>query len=301
MTAEGLQSMISREARSELTAYHLRLAQLEQADRDLARYAPGTAPQRVLDLRTQRSDAYHEHHFNLLTTDLSDRVQDRHRLPDCAVAVALPAMAGVSEAPGAPADGRITTVATGPGTVSIMGDLRNASDEEQWWVANWHSWVYFPAQPVTGTLSYRFTLRADLIGIPASAVFGSLRASLTLTTVADVTRPQPVITGSYWPVDETLPLTPEAKARLGRNLVVTGSIAMTRDCPAALDLTFIDIISIASGEVNLSRGEASFAVYNGTQQSADSVGRVDYCFDPEWWLKAVSDRAEFDRRPLPFP
>jgi hypothetical protein len=217
----------------------------------------------------------------------------------------LPVMSqGIRETPDTPGtDGAIDTWSLGPGTVIFGGDLRDDGlvnrAEEQWWVSNWHAAVKFPPAPESGVVSYRFQVHNGTTPYQASALSGSVRATITTGTTGDAAAPITNWSGGYWPVDVALPFAPGQSRFLGGYVTISGRIPVAEGKRAALGVIFVVIISIATGQVLLLPTACDFMTMQ-LYVAGGALGAIEYRFDPTWWRKASSDLANFDRI-HPFP
>jgi hypothetical protein len=169
---------------------------------------------------------------------------------------------------------------------------------EKWWIHNWYNSVVFPAAPSSGRLYYRFTVDSECHIYRAPVYSGSVREFATIGWTSDIAS-DPLADWTTWqtvgwPVDETLP---SENLNLGGAVPVVGSIPVAAGHSAALGFIYGTIVSVASGLVQFLWGNF------GTRLTLPPTGTVDYRdydkieyrFEPSWWLEAVAARLELAR------
>jgi hypothetical protein len=92
-----------------------------------------------------------------------------------------------------------------------------------------------------------------------------------------------------WPVNVTLPYS--GPLHFGAPTPVSGSFAVQAGNSAALGFIYGTIVSVASGYVQFLWGNFGTRRTLPPAQSygAKDFDKIEYRFEPKWWLKAVSD------------
>jgi hypothetical protein len=97
-----------------------------------------------------------------------------------------------------------------------------------------------------------------------------------------------------WPVNESLP---SGSLDLGGGVPVTGSIPVVGGRSAALGFIYGTIVSVASGYVQFLWGNFGTrrTVLPGTTVDYRDYDKIEYRFEPAWWLEAIDTRLELAR------
>jgi hypothetical protein len=105
----------------------------------------------------------------------------------------------------------------------------------------------------------------------------------------------------YWPVDATLPWKPDGTTGdLAGDVSVTGQIPVHEGKRAVLGMIFVAIASIVRGQVTLLPPAASFVTYlSGTEEGPNTIGRIEYRFEPAWLGKVRENLAQLNKPLLP--
>lgn len=204
---------------------------------------------------------------------------------------------GIDETPGtSDTEGNITTAGLFVGGLGYGGTLSQDGSNgpaERWWIHNWRNLAVFPGAPHAGRLYYRFTVDSECHIYHAPVLDGSVREFVTIGKTADVAA-TPMNDWTIWqtvgwPIDQPLPT---ATLNLSGAVPVAGSIPVAAGKSAALGFIYGTIISVAGGYVQLLWGNYGTrrTVAGDAPISYRDYGKVEYRFEPDWWLHAVDSR-----------
>lgn len=208
---------------------------------------------------------------------------------------------GVNESPGGGATGSIATAGLYAGGLGFGGTLEPAGSQEQWWIHSWRNSCVFPAAPYKGRLYYRFAVDTECHIYRAPVYSGSLMEFVTIGTTSDVASSPLDQWNTWrtvgWPVNESLP---SANLHLGGTVPVAGSIPVEAGKHAALGFIYGCIVSAAGGYVQFLWG--NFGTRR-TVPASSTVGyqdydKVEFRFEPGWWLDAIDRRVQSAARVL---
>jgi hypothetical protein len=175
------------------------------------------------------------------------------------------------------------------------GTLTENGGHERWWVRTWCNSAVFPPAPVTGRLYYRFAVDSECNIYRDPVQTGSIVEYVTLGTTGDISTAPPVDEWTDWrtvgwPINATLPL-PGPTLVLEGNVLVSDSIAVNAGDSAAIAFIYGTIISVASGLLQLLWGNFGTRVVKAGQTvDYRDYDKIEYRFEPDWWLEAVSNR-----------
>ncbi len=186
---------------------------------------------------------------------------------------------GISEKPGGGASGEIQTAALQPGGVAYGGKLvYGQTDNEKFWIHNWHCLVTFPAAPARSELQYRLGVTAIANLRQAQVSSGGVWAFVTIGTTADANTPITNWTGVGFPVLATLP--PASTPYFTGEAPVSGRFSVGEGRTPAVGLILGAVVSVRGGEVDYLWG--TFGVHRpvaaGVAPPFEAYGRVEYRF-----------------------
>src|SRR5581483_5157714 len=171
---------------------------------------------------------------------------------------------------------------TGPGWVGIDADLAETGGhgphEEEGWSCSWQWTAVFEPAPEDGYLSYRFGVHTSIIPYFASALSGGLYAWISTAAASDsATKLAGWKDVMPWPVDIVLPHQSQALF-LGRDVTLSGTIAVKKGKRAKLGPVAGVIVTLASGSVRLIRHDSYFLTHMVGSEYPSDVGRIEYQF-----------------------
>ncbi len=217
------------------------------------------------------------------------------------ITVNLPYMSeGINETPGiAGTSGAITTAGLYPGglaytVVDATDDNTTSPFIEKWWIHNWTCSFVFPEAPFDGYLFYRFTTDSSCFLYSAPADFGLIKEFVTVGKTSDVNAQSPFDPSTCetvgYNVSTTLPH-PESRL-LGASVPVLGSINVQRGKTPALGLIYGTIIGLADGYAYISWANfgTRLTLPPGTPFDGEVYDKIEYRFEADWWVQAVSNR-----------
>jgi hypothetical protein len=214
----------------------------------------------------------------------------------------LPYMSeGISETPGiGGTSGSIGTAGLFRGGLGFAaGDLNDDGTTdpytEKWWIHTWTTSYVFPEAPRDGTIYYRFSVGTSCLVYHAPAYSGLIAEFVTVGNAADVDTQSPFDPGTSetvgWPVWVTLPH-PDILFFDSVSVPVLGTIAVQAGKTAALGFIYGAIVGLASGYAQIPW--ASFGTRltrpKGTTYDGEVFDKIEYRFEPDWWIKAVMER-----------
>jgi hypothetical protein len=202
-----------------------------------------------------------------------------------------------------------------PGTSDVTGDLITAGlyagglafagspggtltqdgsggPAERWWTRTWRNSAVFPPAPYTGRLYYRFGVNCECNIYRDPVQTGSIYAYVTIGTAGDTYTPIDEWTTwqtAGWPITQSLPI-PGVILDLEGGVPVTGSIPVTAGNSASMGFIYGVVISIAGGLLQLLYGDWGTGIIGGADYTA--FDKIEYRFEPEWWIQAISGRLE---------
>lgn len=197
------------------------------------------------------------------------------------------------------------TTALLPGGVEFEGgplDMGTVQpNTPKWWVHVWSCSYVFPRAMSDSQLYYRFTTETSFNIFDASARpnTGSLvNAWVTIGTTSDVEASGPFEPGAAqtagFPFWITLP-----PAALPVNIdqvptPVSGSIQVQAGKTPAIGLIYGVAAGIASGFVASLGGsmKTRLTLPSGTPYDGDPFDKLEYRFEPDWWVQAVGNRLQ---------
>lgn len=209
---------------------------------------------------------------------------------------------GIDETPGAAGtSGSIGSSGLFPGGIGFGGNPQDSGNvqpnNEKWWIHNWTCSYVFPPAPFTGWLYYRFTADTSCLIYNAPAQSGLVNAFVTIGRTPDVLAGSPFESGAEetagWPFWVTLPqTTPRFFDQVPTP--VSGSIQVQAGKTAAIGLIYGVIAGIASGYVQMPWGSMGtrLTLPPGTTYDGEVFDRIEYRFEPDWWVKMVSQRLD---------
>ena len=113
-----------------------------------------------------------------------------------------------------------------------------------------------------------------------------------------------------WPINADLPLTTVILDLQG-GVTVTGSIPVIAGNSAALGFIYGTVVSVAGGLLQILYGTMStrrFVPGSGDAADYRDYDKIEYRFEPDWWVKAVQSRLavappahyprSFNKRPM---
>jgi hypothetical protein len=221
------------------------------------------------------------------------------------VAVNLPYFSeGVNQLPGvAGTQQELYTTALLPGGVEFEGAPVDMGTVEpntpKWWVHTWTCSYVFPQALNRMWLYYRFTTETSFNIAAASARpnTGSLASAwISVGTTSDVETGGPFDPGASVQVAYPffIPLPP---ATLPVNIdqepaPVSGSIQVQAGKTAAIGLIYGTAVGIASGYLASLGGcmNTRLTLPSGTPYDGDPYDKIEYRFEPDWWVQAVNQR-----------
>jgi hypothetical protein len=207
---------------------------------------------------------------------------------------------GIDETPGTDGTGgEIATAGLFAGGLGYGGmptdDGTRDPYTEKWWIHNWRNSAVFPAAPFTGRLYYRFGVDSECHIYRAPVYSGSVMEFVTIGWTADVAS-NPLDDWNTWetvgwPVNTVLP---SAELNYAGSVPVSGSIDVTQGKSAALGFIYGTIVSVATGYVQFLWGNFGTRRYLAPGQVASytDYDKIEYRFEPEWWIKAVAQRLD---------
>jgi hypothetical protein len=209
---------------------------------------------------------------------------------------------GINETPGSNGtDGEIGTDGLFAGGCGYGGTLydNTSSHTEKWWIHNWRNSIVFPASPFAGRLYYRFTVDSECHIYNAPVYSGTVREFVTIGSTPDsLVSPDDWTNWATvgWPVDATLP---SSKLNYAGAVPVLGSIAVQAGKNAALGFVYGTIVSVASGYVMFSWGNFGTrrTVPASTPVDYTLYDKIEYRFEPTWWLEAIARAVAFELSP----
>ena len=213
-------------------------------------------------------------------------------------AIQVPVMAeGIDQTPGTPGTlGEIGTAGVFAGGLGFGGtpedDGTQDPNTEKWWIHNWNSTVVFPAASSDGVISYNFAVDNNTIIYTAPANSGSVMVFVTIGTTSDVNQPIANWGTVGWPTNVTLP---QGFLAAGGSVPVSGTIPVKKGQQAALGMIFGVIVSVASGYcmfLPTSNIAARLVPAQGQQIGPGDYGKIEYCFNPDWWIIALEQRLQ---------
>jgi hypothetical protein len=210
---------------------------------------------------------------------------------------------GIDETPGgAGTSGSIATAGLYAGGLGYGGMPEDSGTSqpytEKWWIHNWYNSVVFPTSPYNGRLYYRFTVDSECHIYDAPVYSGSIREFVTIGWTSDIATNQLADWTTWqtvgWPVNESLP---SGSLNLGGGVPVVGSIPVVGGRSAALGFIYGTIVSVASGYVQFLWGNFGTrrTVPPGTTVDYRDYDKIEYRFEPAWWLEAIDTRLELAR------
>jgi hypothetical protein len=202
---------------------------------------------------------------------------------------------GIYEPPGtSDVTGDLGTAGLFAGGLAFAGTLTQDSDHpvERWWTHTWRNSAVFPPAPATGRLYYRFGVNCECNIYRDPVETGSIHSYVTIGTASDVSTSPPVDEWATWetagwPIIQTLPISDVILDVTG-GIGVNGSIPVAVGNSAAIAFLYGVVISIAGGLLQLLWGNFGTGIIGGTDYHA--YDKIEYRFEPDWWIKAVSDR-----------
>lgn len=217
----------------------------------------------------------------------------------------LPYMSeGINEKPSVEgAGGEIETKVLLPGRLQYYGAQYDNGivnpHTEKWWVHNWTCSVVFPPAPFKSRLYYRFTVDAECRIYLATVENGLLAQFITLGKTADANSSNPNdspfatdnLEDSGWPLFHSMP--PDISFfSFSTSIPQSGSIEVQAGQSAALGFIYGAITGLASGSVTYSssRFDTRLTLPAGTQTSPEALGKIEYRFEPIWWLDSIDER-----------
>ena len=202
--------------------------------------------------------------------------------------------------------GDINTDTLMPGGVEFDANLKDAGtvapNIPKWWVHAWWCSYVFPSPLTDSRLFYRFTTETsfDLTAASARPNTGSVvNAYATVGTTSDVEAAGPFDAPSQSAFAFWIPL-PLPPFSLGVQIEdqptnFTGSIEVQAGKNAAIGLIYGVTAGIASGTlINLGGGTMNtcLTLPPGTQGDGDPCDKIEYRFEPIWWVQAVNQRRQ---------
>ncbi len=171
-----------------------------------------------------------------------------------------------------------------------------------WWIHNWTCSYVFPPAPFPGRLYYCFTVDTSCLVYHAPAQSGLVDAFVTIGTTSNVLAGSPFDTGAWktvgWPVWVNLPQTmPRFFDQVPTR--VSGSIEVQAGRNAAIGFIYGVIAGIASGYAQIAWGGMGtrLTLPPGTTYDGELFDKIEYRFEPAWWIKVVSDRLDAAAEP----
>jgi hypothetical protein len=166
---------------------------------------------------------------------------------------------------------------------------------ERFWVHNWSNSAVFPPAPGAGRLYYRFTVGAGIDGVEAMVEAGSIRAWVTIGTVSNIlTWPPTTFHSVGFPIVVILPTSNQAGYEIGGSVSAIGSIPVNAGDSAAIAFIYGVAMSVESGYLDADFG--GFGTHRGVADhepaNADDYQKMDYRFEPDWFIEAVSGRLQ---------
>jgi len=189
-----------------------------------------------------------------------------------------------------------------PGSATIRFDA-DCPDSEEWWLSMWGDSCVLPEAPFAGKAYFRFSTRMTsevLNGAGERAMWGSV---VQPWATSDIFADGPQSHGA--PITRLLfqQLSPvedhqyEQASSAWRDVV--GSIDLTPGSrPAVLIVIGFNIgLRNASARV---RAEAQVRMVTGpgVPDTQYQHGRLEYMYQPDWWIKAVSDKIDLQAAPI---
>jgi hypothetical protein len=207
---------------------------------------------------------------------------------------------GIDETPGvAGTSGSIATSGLFPGGLGFGGTPQDSGavqpNTEKWWIHNWTCSYVFPPAPFSGWLFYRFTTDTSCLIYNAPAQSGLVNAFVTIGKTPDVLAGSPFDPGAEatvgWPFWVTLP---QSTVRFFDQVPtpVWGSMQVQTGKTAAIGFIYGVIAGIASGYVQMPWGSMGtrLTLPPGASYDGEVFDKIEYRFEPDWWVKAVTQR-----------
>lgn len=202
---------------------------------------------------------------------------------------------GIDQTPGAGTSGQIYTQQLFPGGLGFSAP--DVTDDGivpggGWWIHNWTCSYVFPPAEFTGQLYYRFAVDTSCQIYNAPGNSGSIMEFVTVGATPDVLTLSPfdpsAVVISGFPVNVNLPS--------GFQFIDTASFPVESYIPvkagkrAAVALICGVILNVANGYIQIGWGNFGARLKNPPSLGPDAYDKLEYRFEPDWWIKAISER-----------
>jgi hypothetical protein len=285
----------------QVTAARLTDAQLRRATTLLAKRPAGEQAEQLRQQRAKLLNKATQHPIataNINELRLLGKLGAIAELLGLWHVLSLPTMTeGLDQTPGVPGThGEIGTSGLYAGGCGYGGeptdDGTTDPSMEKWWLHNWRCSAVFPAAPYDGLLLYRFTVESECHVYADPCDSGSLQEFVTIGRTANVGSQSPFddpqIQTVGWPVDISLPYA--GSLNFGGPTAVLGSIPVHAGDVAGLAFIYGTIVSVANGYIQFSWGNFGTrrTLPQGQPSGASDFDKIEYRFEPDWWIQAVS-------------
>ena len=206
---------------------------------------------------------------------------------------------GINQTPGEPGtQNSIGTVGLYAGGLAYGGMPKNDTDKEYFWIHNWTCSFVFPPAPFPGKLYYRFTVDSHCEIYNAPVQNGVVAEFITIGKTADINSSSPFADGNV--ASSGFPFFQELQLPIfysDTSTPISGSISVDEGKNAALAFIYGASAGFASGYIQYSYGTfgTRLTLPPGTNYDGEVFDKIQYRFEPTWFVEAVNQRFQMDR------